>query len=288
MKRLLVLVVCFTCFGIISAAQSGWVKSKGSGYTQASYYHFSSDEYYAIDGTLFDQGATFTNQVYHLYGEYGISDKVTLIADIPAVVLNQFSTTETVGNIGDVNLTARYGLRQKEWPVSISLGVSVPTGKKDLFATANSPNEFGIIEQINLPTGDGEWNFLGTIAASKSFWNGRAYGTLYTTYNLRTQNYSGQVRMGGELGIQPMKNLWLSGKWFSQLKGLEGSNENTSFFRAEGTTYSLVSAGGLYTVWKGLSLLAYVHLPVEGIFTSYNNVYVGNAFSVGVAYDWSK
>jgi len=268
-------------------AQSGWVKSKGEVYTQASFYHFTSDEYYAIDGTLFDQGATFTNQVYNLYGEYGLTDQFTLIANFPALVQNQFSTTNTVTGIGDLTLAAKYGVNQSSMPISISLGVSIPTGQKDLFATAKAPNEFGIIEEINLPTGDGELNFLATIAASRSFWNGKAYSTVYTTYNLRTQNYSGQVRLGAELGVQPFEGLWLSGKWFSQLRGLEGSNDNTSFFRAEGTTYSLASFGGIYHVWHEWSVLAYAHLPVEGVLTEYRNVYVGPAFSVGVAYEWS-
>lgn len=268
--------------------QSGWSRAEGGLYAQASYYGFSSDEYYSIDNTRFAEGATFSTQVLNLYAEYGLTDQLTLIANLPAIVVNQFSTTNAVGSIGDFIVSAKYGFNQDKLPISFSLGIEVPTGSKDLFASAKEPNSFGIIEEINLPTGDGELNVLATVAASQSFWGGKAYGSLFTTYNYRTQQYSGQWRLGAEAGAQPMPGIWLSVQWFSQLRGLEGNNENTSFFRAEGTTYNLLSFGLSYSLTGQWGLLAKIHLPVEDVIAPYQNVYIGPGFTAGVAYSVSR
>jgi hypothetical protein len=267
--------------------QSGWSRAEGGLYAQASYYGFSSDEYYSIDNTRFAEGATFSTRVLNLYAEHGFTDQFTLIANLPAVVINQFSTTNAVGSIGDFIVTAKYGINQDKRPISFSLGIEVPTGSKDLFASAKEPNSFGIIEEINLPTGDGELNFLATVAASQSFWGGKAYGSLFTTYNYRTQEYSGQWRLGAEVGAKPLPGVWLSVQWFSQLRGLEGNNENTSFFRAEGTTYNLISFGLSYNLTDQWSLLTKIHLPVENVIAPYQNVYVGPGLTAGIAYSLS-
>ncbi|MCB0637020.1 MAG: hypothetical protein KDC54_10410 [Lewinella sp.] len=281
-SRLLGLVLLL--IGHLLPAQSGWVRSPGELYAQVSGYAFSSRDYYSVSGQLFDQGAVYSSQVYNLYGEYGLSDRLTLIANWPALVRNRYSTTNAVYGLGDASLSAKYGLLRAAWPVSLTLGAELPVGNKNLYARAREPNELGMITVSNLPSGDGELNLLGTLAASHSCWGGRAYATAYVTYNFRTQGYSDQWRLGAELGVRPLDGLWLSGKYFTQLKGPAGTTENTSFFRAEGTTYSLLSFGGSWQVWGPWHLNAFLHLPVNDLPVPFRNVYVGRAFSVGVAY----
>ncbi|MCB0589135.1 MAG: hypothetical protein KDD06_27850 [Phaeodactylibacter sp.] len=266
------------------ASQSGWAREKGSLYVQAAAYGFSSRDYYSVDGQLFDKGGKLTSTIYSIYGEYGLSSQLTIIGDLPVLGRNKFSNTNTVSGLGDFRLDLKYGVNQSKLPVSFSLGVELPTGQKDLFATAKEPNEFGIIERINLPTGDGEWNFLATVAVSRSFWEGKAYGSAFAAYNLRTQQYSGQVRLGAEVGGQPLPGLWLFGKLFTQLKGLEGSTDDVSFFRGEGTTFTRISFGGQYMLLEEWGVTASFFLPINDFITPFRNIYAAPAFQVGVVY----
>lgn len=283
MRLLLSILLLFSVF-FSATAQSGWVRSKGSLYSQLSFYQFSSDRYYNIDGDLRDDGATLTSQIFSLYGEYGITSRLTIIANFPLLMRNQFSTTEAVASLGDFRLDLKYGFNQERLPISISVGVEAPTGQSDLFAKAKAPNDFGIIEEINLPTGDGEWNILTTVAISKSLLQGKGYATIFGTYNYRTEGYSGQVRLGAEIGYQPLMDLWIYAKLFSQFQGIIGNTQDASFFRGEGTSFSRISLGGQYMITKNWGLNASYFLPVNDFITSFQNVYQAPAFSVGIVF----
>jgi len=101
--RMLVLLTLFT-FLIIQTgqAQSGWTQEKGKFYGQASIAHFSSNKFYGTQGTLFDGGSDFKSSILHLYGEYGISDRLTTILNQP-LIINRFSTTESIIGLGSVD-----------------------------------------------------------------------------------------------------------------------------------------------------------------------------------------
>lgn len=280
----LLFFTAFMLLGFPLAAQSGWIKTKGAFYGQAGFYTLSSKDYYNIDGQLLNEGGTFTTRIFSLYGEYGLSSRFTVIGNLPLLVQNAFSTTNAVSGQGDFRLDIKYGVNQQKLPVSFALGVELPTGKQDLLATAKEPNSFGVVERINLPTGDGEWNALATLAASKSFWAGRGYSSVFATYNLRTKNYSGQMRLGLELGGQPIPKLWVFSKLFTQLKGFQGNSDDISFFRGEGTTFTQLSFGGQYLLVRKWGVTASFFLPVNNFITAFKNVYTAPAFSVGVVY----
>ena len=92
----------------------------------------------------------------------------------------------------------------------MSLGAEIPTWRANAFAQSKTI----ALEKINLPTGDGEFNFWTTLAASKSL--GIGYVSLYSAYNFRTK-YQGLAfqdlyQIGGEIGFNPIKSLWINGK----------------------------------------------------------------------------
>lgn len=281
---LFLILTAFLLSGFPLASQSGWAREKGQLYAQAGLYTFSSMDYYSVDGQLFDEGGRLTSRIFTVYGEYGLGGGFMAIGSFPLLVQNKFSSTNTVSSIGDIRLDIKYGINQGKLPVSFALGVEMPSGRKNLFATAKEPNAFGVVERINLPAGNGEWNFLATVAASKSFWAGRGYGSAFAAYNLRTRNYSGQVRLGLEFGGQPLSGLWLFGKLFAQLKGVKGSTDDVSFFRGEGTTFTRLSFGGQYMLLNRWGVAASFFLPVNNFITEFKNVYAAPAFSVGVVY----
>ena len=76
----------------------------------------------------------------------------------------------------------------------------IPTNKGINLSRSKELNEIGTYDFINLPTTDGELNILSTLAISQSAKNGKTFASLYTTLNARTQGYSNQLIVGGEIG----------------------------------------------------------------------------------------
>jgi hypothetical protein len=120
-----VLLLLFLPFAL--AAQSGWTKKKGEFFGQWSASYFSSDQYYNLSGELLET-STFRHYGTSLYGEYGLTDRLTVIANWPTYKFNSFETTETVSGLGDLGLGLKYGLPLGGVPVSITITPELPTG----------------------------------------------------------------------------------------------------------------------------------------------------------------
>jgi len=105
--------------------------------------------------------------------------------------------------LGDFDLTLKYGLIvDKPIVLSASLTFGLPLGNE-------AGGETGVLQ-----TGDGEFNTMLTLEASTSFAAGKGYATLLTAYNNRTNNFSDEFRIGGEVGY------WMSPKLLTALKVL--------------------------------------------------------------------
>lgn len=264
-------------------AQNGWTRTKQGVYLQASAATFSSNEYYSTSGQLFDQGSTFRTHHLSLYGEYGISDRLTALLNLPFLQLNSFNTTETVVGIGSIRLGGKYQL-MKAVPLAFQLELDVPTNDGINFASAKTPNEIGIIEQINLPTSDGEFNVWSTLVFSQSSNNGKTFGSIYATTNFRTQGYSHQWQAGLEIGHLFFDRLYLIGKIKVQDDFTDTPRSVGSFLYGEGTTFTDAGLTGMYKlndVWR----LVASYTSNSGLIVDQRNSYQGATFSVGVAYE---
>ncbi|NJL75873.1 MAG: hypothetical protein HC892_13470 [Saprospiraceae bacterium] len=262
-------------------AQNGWVRTKSSYYAQAAASLFSSSDYYSLDGDLNLNGNTFTNYALSMYGEYGITNNITLIGNIPILKINQFDVTEPALGIGDIRIGAKYKLLA-QIPTTLALETEIPTGDGILFTDSKSPNALGIIEQINLPTSDGEWNFLVTLATSMSSSNGKTFGSLFGTINLRTESFSHQYKSGAEIGHYLFDRLWLIGKL--QINGTlsDSPNKAVSFLYGEGTTYTAFGATAIYQLNEQLGLV-FSYFDYEDFLLKRKNIYDGATFSIGVS-----
>ena len=149
LKPLLKLLLGLWLFAIsVNAnAQSGWTKERKEGFYQLSFNRFSSEDYFTLDGDQL-QTNEFTQNSLVFYGEYGFTDKLTLIANWPLQVWNGFSSTETVSGLGDLRLEFKHALLKKYLPLSISVAPEIPIGKANNFAQSKL-NDF---ESINLPS----------------------------------------------------------------------------------------------------------------------------------------
>ncbi|GMQ31594.1 hypothetical protein [Algoriphagus confluentis] len=279
--RSLLVGVGFTLVSTFSYAQSGWTKEKGEGFYQLSFNRFSSSDYYTLEGELLNTNA-FTQNSLVFYGEYGVTDRFTLIANLPLQVWNGFSTTETVNGLGDLRLEFKHAILKKYLPLAISVAPEIPIGRANNFAQSTQ-NDF---ESINLPSGDGEFNVWTTLSTSFALPNAPLYGSIFGSYNYRTQyediSFSDQIALGVELGYQIAGKVWVNGR-LQGLSSVDDVRVVTDFVRGDGTEFTSYSFGASVPVYKNFHLSFNYRNYADFLF-SRKNLYSAGTFSLGVFY----
>jgi hypothetical protein len=142
-----------------------------------------------------------------VYGEYGLTDRLTGIAYLPFFVRSTFNEIvfrqsgrsnpgDEVNAVGDIDISLKYGLiRDKAFVLSASLMLGLPTGEV----------EGG--EGMILQTGDGEFNQMLRFDVSHSFYPRPFYVSAMAGFNNRTRGFSDEFRYGLEGGYQWGKKL---------------------------------------------------------------------------------
>lgn len=210
-------------FPSLSYAGGGWPQKKGHGFFKLGFWWLRSDEYFAPNGEIIDI-ATAGIHTVSFYGEYGITDRLTGIVYFPffsRATLNEqvsgatgevLAAGDAVNSIGDTDVTIKYGLLQNTpIVVSASLTLGLPLG-----------NEAGGDTQV-LQTGDGEFNQMVTIEASRSFSSIGAYATVLLGFNNRSNNFSDEIRYGLEAGVT-VKKFTLLGRLYG-VESLENGSD---------------------------------------------------------------
>ena len=188
-KIVFFLLLTFLAAPSVSTAQA-WAKSKGAGFYKLDYSVIQATDVYDKTGEVVPF-RTLTNHTTSFYGEYGITNKLTVMAYIPFFVRNTVNATKgaQTGNIiepaiannnfGDVDVAFRYGLYNKNGiSVSANVFLGLPTGDAK--------------QADGLFTGDGEFNQMLKIAVGTSkskWWTQGAMG-----FNNRTKGFSDEFR----------------------------------------------------------------------------------------------
>ncbi|WP_349529923.1 hypothetical protein [Reichenbachiella sp. MALMAid0571] len=265
-------------------AQSGWTKDKGDLFAKISYLNFGSDKYYNLSGNSM-QTSECTQNALGLYGEYGITDRLTLLMDWSFLKSQGFETTENVTGIGDMKLGVKYAL-VKKIPISISVIPDLPLAQSNKYAQ----NKINSFEQINLPTGDGEFNVFSVLAISTSLYPIPVYANFYIGYNFRTKYQSialsDQLLAGLEVGYNPIKPVWLKlGIKIQQT--LSSDNPSVSFVRGEGTEFTSIYGGVFYQFierWGiDVNYFGYLNGPQPR-----RNIYSGSVYSIGLVFELKR
>ncbi|ARV15749.1 hypothetical protein [Polaribacter sp. SA4-12] len=190
--KLLILLVSISAF-----SQGPWTQEKGKFYTQLSFTTIPSydtlfgDPEIEINGKISDNTLQF-------YGEYGVSDKTTLIVNLPLKLISfdQNNTNEHSNtSLGNIEIGLKHNFYKKNWLVSGQFSVEANTASFD--------TESGI------RTGYDAYTFTPLFLAGKSF--GKSYLQTFVGSKIRTNNYSSNFKIGGEYGSKISKNIWLVG-----------------------------------------------------------------------------
>jgi hypothetical protein len=266
-------------FSTEAVAQSGWTKEKKEGFYQLSYQSMVSNDYYTLDGDLLETNQ-FSQQSLVFYGEYGVTDRFTIIANLPLQTWNGFETTQKVSGLGDLRLEFKHSILKKYLPLTISVAPELPIGKANNFAKS-TVNDF---EQINLPSGDGEFNVWSTLATSFALPDAPLYGSIFGAYNVRTEydgiQFSDQYALGAEIGYQIAQKVWVNAR-LNALATVGDVDVATDFVRGDGTEYTSFSFGASVPVYKKLHLSMNYRNFNDLIFDR-KNLYSSGVVSVGV------
>ena len=188
----------------ITFSQSPWTQKKGKFYTQFSYSTISDydtlfgDPDYATERKVTDNTAQF-------YVEYGISDNMTLIVNVPykmlktgALVTNTNTpvTTEASKNVlGNASIGIKRVFYKRNWIVSGQL-----TAQKDV-------SEFD--DASGIRGGYDSYIFTPLIMLGKGA--EKYYMQYFIGADFFVNNYSSRFKAGGEIGFKPFNGLWLAG-----------------------------------------------------------------------------
>ena len=271
----------------VSLVAGPWPQKKGNGYFKLYEFWLKFDQHYTSNGEI-DPNATLGLYNTAFYGEYGLSDRFTLVANVPVysrnVINNQISGTrgdviipgEAIGGLGDTDLGLRFGLSKPGASLALSttLTLGLPLGE-----SAGG-------EQMNLQTGDGEFNQMLMFEAGKSLGSG-GYVSAGLGVNNRTNGFSDEFRYNLEGGIAIAdQRIWLIGR-------LQGSKS----FKNGDTAETITSASIFSNNAEYLSLGGEVNVYVTKKFgvsagvagaLSGRIIAAAPAYTAGVFFDLSK
>jgi hypothetical protein len=264
-------------------AGGGWPQPKGQGYFKLSEWWISADQHYTNFG-LKDPNVTSGLYNTNFYGEYGITDHLTVILNMPllsrSVMNNVVSLTtqevlsegSSINTMGDIDLAFKYGiLNNGKFALSASVLFGIPSGED-----AGGP-------QRNLQTGDGEFNQmirldLGVPLGGNDFFS--AYGNIYGGFNNRTKGFSDEYRYGAELGAGILnQKLWLTGRYDrlkSRFNEESGQIDGASFF-ASNSEFESITGEISYFFTDNFGVSAAIATALSG-----RIVYAAPSYSFGV------
>ena len=184
-------------------AGGGWTQEKNHGYFKLGQWWLISNQHYTDNG-LIDPNITIGLFNTFVYGEYGLTDKLTGQVYFPFFSRSYFNNTvsgttgeliapgEAINGLGDADVALKYSLLRKgSLALSGTLMFGLPLGN----SSGGSGN--------NLQTGDGEFNQLLQFDLGTGFKLGKAnaYANVYAGYNNRSNGFSDEFRFGAEGGL---------------------------------------------------------------------------------------
>lgn len=216
MKHLTKLLFLF--ISIAAYSQSPWTQKEGKFYTQLSFTTISN--YNTLFGDPeYKLQRNVTDNTLQVYGEYGISDKTTLLLNLPLKLIKTagfnndandvFTQTEenSKSSIGNLEIGIKHNFYNKDWLLSGQISVEANSGSFD----ANS----------GIRTGYDAWTITPLFLAGRGYKD--SYVQTFIGANIRTNNYSSNFKIGGEYGKKITEQVWLIG-FVDIVKSLENGN----------------------------------------------------------------
>lgn len=203
--RLPILVVLSTCL-TSTMAQSPWVAEKGKGYTQIGYTNIGPySDLFLSDGSSYPLSNEITDQTIQVYGEYGIGTGSSIIASLPVKKLKSGkslipSTPISAGSgdlttLGNIQVALRHNFISNKIVFSGQLLAELPTAGYD--------------ESTGLRGGLNALSIVPTLSAG--FSKSKFYEYISAGAAIRSNDYSSEWRLSGEIGYQIINRVYIIG-----------------------------------------------------------------------------
>ncbi|MGB1042796.1 MAG: hypothetical protein ACPGU6_05340 [Tenacibaculum sp.] len=203
MKKLAILSLLLIT--ITASAQSPWTKKKNEGYVQLSYTSISSYDALFGDPEI-KLPKTISDNTLQLYAEYGLSDKTTLLVNVPFKMTSSEEQIFTIdglndvinskkNSLGNIQIGLKHNFYKKKWLLSGQFNIEANTSNYD--------------NTTGLRTGYDAWTFTPLFLAGRGF--DKWYIQAFTGFDIRTNDYSSNYKLGGEIGYKTLNWLWIAG-----------------------------------------------------------------------------
>lgn len=214
LTKILILFISISTF-----SQSPWTQEKGKAYTQISYTSISNYD------TLFGEPTqnlfgTYADNTVQIFSEYGLSNNTSLLVNLPLKLISidnfedpridcgtDCSKDFDKTSLGNIEIGIKHNFYNKGWLISGQFSVEANTSAYD--ATSG------------IRTGYDAWSFTPLLLAGKGF--GKTYLQGFIGANIRTNDYSSNFKIGGEIGRKITKKIWLIG-FLDIVKSLENGD----------------------------------------------------------------
>lgn len=210
LRTIVAMLLLVVCCSAPLLADGGWIRKQGELFSKVSFQTLSTTSAYDLDG-IKTTTPKYSLWSVGLFAEYGLVKDLMVGLNAPLYRSSTMENVGTVGGLGDISLDVRYGLLDGDWPISVGLGVELPTG-----------DESGTVQNIHLPTGDGELNMWFNAGVSHSFWPTEAFVSFDAGYNVRALSvsdytkqfdngqFTDQYRVSMKWGYKPLDKLWVT------------------------------------------------------------------------------
>ena len=200
MKKLVFLPIFL--FTLTLFSRGAWTKSKNEAYVQLSYYNIAG--YTNIYGSPdYRTEREITDNTLQLFGEYGLSEKTTLVLSLPIkmiksgnVVFDGVTPITAEGSktaLGNLTFGVKHQLYNNKWVVSGQFNVEANTGT--------------FYPELGLRSGYDTWTLAPKLNIGRGF--GRFFIQGTTGVDIRFNGYSSNYKFGAEVGAKPLNPLWL-------------------------------------------------------------------------------
>ncbi len=178
-----------------TAFAGAWTLPEGKSYHKVAGNFFTADRNFGQDPAGFNE---FNDYTINYYGEFGLTDKLTFITQLPIRHSESESFGTTINNtgVGDVDLGLRYNFLNTSWVVSGQFTYKAP---------------FLYDEDDTLPLGNGQSDFEFRLQLGKSL-HPYGYFGLEVGYRFRDEDPSDEIRYLAEYGFDLNENIYLRTK----------------------------------------------------------------------------
>lgn len=187
MRSFLIACCLLGTLGLVDVRAQAWPQPKGHAYVKLSHGRAAASEQYRFDGEAKPyadnvDGNAFFDRSFYLYAEYGLTDRLTLVAVLPYKRLRVRDAAfdyESEG-LGSVQIGLRTGLKEAlglsadRHAVAANLFVSLPTGYTRNFTPS---------------VGSGQVDVQGMLSYGASFWPFPGYAQVGLGYRHRSTLY---------------------------------------------------------------------------------------------------